>query len=176
MKQTILRNFIDDGDIDSAMYPIPTDVFEQQRDYNSRWLIMDTMVSDQVPMRMQQLKEYVPTKLEELQQISVNVAKITRAITKTPKPFLLFDNIPENTSYVLFISTQNITYDALPIVYNWTILEELPEDFIPLPITLNKGDAFLTQYTPDFNKNLLVHSSELRHLCVVYLEPKYLWP
>jgi hypothetical protein len=177
MKQKILRNFIDEQMVSTLLGPVlNVNYGELTSILAPRWVYFDRPADNTWSPGLTQSAEYISTKLAELEKISANVEKIRRGITFTPPTFYpIFDGVDDNTSYVLFISTGTFEYQRLPLIYPF-VMEELPEEFIILPITLSAGDALLIQYDSTVHSTQGIISSEMTHCCTVYLQPKELWP
>lgn len=160
----ILHNFIDDSIITNTMGPLLTKTFPDNPLYMNQWMMFNITSSSY----HQPFMDDVINKLRIECNLELRVNLLSRGIGHPTKLLNITNQAPEDTSHILFISTGEFVYHSFPT--NFSV------DPIIFPITLSIGDAILVKNTSDLNNTVGVYADNMNHFCVLYLEPKDLWP
>lgn len=175
MKQKIVKTVLNETVVTDMMSSPSRTELSHNLDAQSRWLLLKgtpTMVLSFFPHEV--AETIITTVMHSMDTGPLQVQQHIRGFTVSPRVFAPFEHTTETTSHVVFISTKTCTYQSLPLITEPFVAEELPPDYIGLPITLNKGDAFITEYNTELSSGLGIYSEELDEFCAVYLEPKIL--
>lgn len=175
MKQKIITSVLNETMVSDMMSSPSKIELTHNTEAQSNWLLLKGTPNMVISFFPNDVADTVVTTVTDSMETGpLQIQQHIRGFTISPRVFAPFEHTTETTSHVAFISTKTCVYQSLPLIVEPFIAEELPPDFISLPITLNKGDVFITEYNTELSKGLGIYSEELDEFCVVYLEPKHL--
>lgn len=171
MKQKIVTTLLNESVVTDMMSSPARTELPHNINAQSGWLFLKGTPTMNISFFPNEVADTVVTKtIDSMETGPLQIQQHIRGFTVSPRVFAPFEQATETTSHIVFISTKTCTYQSLPLIVEPFISEELPQDYISLPITLNKGDAFITEYNTDLSGGMGIYSEELDEFCVVYLE------